>query len=144
MRDRGKKAVTQSELVGAWDSGPFDNDEAADFAAELDDADPNQRIVLIRDALQAALDDADEETLEEAFSRAVAAAAVIAASRVDTIGDSGYAPKFLATDEQFTVPEELIELAVLALDHLADSDTEEAEFFGEAGTLESLRSALTT
>jgi hypothetical protein len=130
--------------VGAWDAGPFDNDDAADFAAELDDADPNQRIILLRDALQDALDSEDDETLDEAFPRAVAAAAVLAATRVDTVGDSSYAPKFLAADEQFTVPDDLVELAVVTLDQLADTDCEYAELFAEAGTLESLRSALTT
>ena len=136
--------MTESGLVGAWDAGPFDNDDAADFATELDDADPNQRIVLLREALQAGLDDTDEESLDEAFPRAVAAAAVVAASRVDAIADSGYAPKFLAADEEFTVPDDLVELAVAALDRLADTDNEHAEFFGEAGTLDSLRTALTT
>ena len=37
-----------------------------------------------------------------------------------------------------------MELAVLALDRLADSGSEYAELFGEAGTLETLRAALTT
>ena len=50
---RTGEAVTESGSVGAWDSGPFDNDDAADFAGQLDEADPNQRIVLIREALQA-------------------------------------------------------------------------------------------
>jgi hypothetical protein len=130
--------------VGAWDSGPFDNDDAADFAAELDDADPNQRILLIRAAMQAALDAEDEDAEEEAFPRAVAAAAVVAATRVDTTVDSSYAPKFLSTDDVFDVPEGLVDLAVLALDRIAESDSEYAELFGEAGTIESLRNALTT
>jgi hypothetical protein len=135
--------VTESGFVGAWDSGPFDNDDAADFATELDDADPNQRILMLRDALQAAAD-TDDTIDEDVYLRALAAAAVAAASRVDAVGDSGYAPKFLATDETFAVPEDVIELALLALDRLAEGNDEYAEFYGEAGTLESLRSALTT
>ena len=136
--------MTQFESVGAWDAGPFDNDDAAEFATELDEADPNQRILLIRDALQAALDAEDDEALDEAFPRAVASAAVLAATRVDTVADSGYAPKFLATDDQLDAPDDLFELAMVTLDQLADSNSEYAELFGEAGTLESLRSALTT
>jgi len=135
--------VTESEFVGAWDAGPFDNDDAADFAAELDDADPNQRILLLRDALQAAAD-IDDVIDEDIYLRALAATAVVAASRVDTVGDSGYAPKFLASDDDFAVADDLIELAVLVIDRLAEGNDEYAEFFGEAGTLESLRSALTT
>src|SRR5687768_3899739 len=97
-RTRGSlgENVAQSETVGAWDSGPFDNDDAADFAAELDDADPNQRILLLRAALQAAVDSDGEDAEDETFPRAVAAAAVIAATRVDTGSDSAYAPKFLS------------------------------------------------
>jgi hypothetical protein len=136
--------MAQSETVGAWDSGPFDNDDAADFAAELDDADPNQRILLLREALQAAIDSDDEDAEDETFPRAVAAAAVIAATRVDTGSDSAYAPKFLSSDDPIDVPEDLVELAVLALDRLADSESEYAELFGEAGTIETLRAALTT
>lgn len=135
--------MTQSESVGAWDAGPFDNDDAADFAAELDDADPNQRILMLRDALQAAVD-TDDTIHEDVYLRALAAVAVAAASRVDTVGDSGYAPRFLATDDTFAVPADVIELAVSALDRLAEGNDEYAEFYGEAGTLESLRSALTT
>jgi hypothetical protein len=135
--------VTQSGFVGAWDSGPFDNDDAADFAAELDDAGPNERIELIRRALQAAVDATAVE--DDDLPRGVAAAAVLAAARVGTPIDSSYAPKFLADDDSsLDVPDDLVELAVSALDAVADSDTEYAELFGEAGTLETLRSALTT
>ncbi len=132
--------MTESGSVGAWDSGPFDNDDAADFAGQLDEADPDQRIAMIRDALQAGAVSDDEE----AFPRAVAAAAVLAATRVDIPVDSSYAPKFLADDDNgLKVPDDLVELAVQALDNLADSDSEYAELFGEAGTLETLRNALT-
>jgi hypothetical protein len=129
--------VTESGSVGAWDSGPFDNDEAADFAGQLDEADPNQRIVMIREALQGGADSDDEEAL----ARAVAAAAVLAATRADIPVDWSYAPKFDV--ERLEVPDDLVELAVLALDNVADSDSEYAELFGEAGTLETLRTALT-
>ena len=133
--------MTQSGFVGAWDSGPFDNDDAADFAGQLDDADPNQRITLLREALRAGIDNSDDE---EAFPRAVAAAAVLAAARADIPVDSSYAPKFLSDDDGgLEVTEDLLELAMLALDTLADSDSEYAELFGEAGTLDTLRSALT-
>jgi hypothetical protein len=132
--------------VGAWDAGPFDNDDAADFAQELDEADPNQRLIIIRRALEAVIDveDSDEDEVEQAQPRAVAAAAVLAANRLDAPPpDTAYAPKFLATGDPLEVPDDLIELAILALDRVAESDTEWAELFGEAGTLETLRDALT-
>jgi Domain of unknown function (DUF4259) len=34
--------------MGTWDTGPFDNDTAADFANALDDAEPEAREALIR------------------------------------------------------------------------------------------------
>jgi hypothetical protein len=141
--------VTESVFVGAWDAGPFDNDDAADFAARLDEADPNERIVLLREALQAAIDPeeaggADSDDEEAAQGRAVAAAAMVAASRLGGPPvDSEYAPKFLSTGDVPDLPEDLVELAVLALDRIAESDSEWAELFGEAGTLDSLRDALT-
>jgi hypothetical protein len=136
--------MEQSGLVGAWDGGPFDNDEAADFAQELDDADPSQRLVLLRTALQAVLDDsADLLDDEAAPPRAVAAAAVLAGTRVPTSDESGYGPKFLATDDPLPVTDDLVEAALLALDTIADSDTEWAELYAESGTLDALRDALT-
>ncbi len=128
--------------MGAWDAGPFDNDDAADFTAELEDADPNQRLILIRLALEAAVDAEDEEELEEGQPRAVAAAAVLAASRPDAPLDPAYAPKFLAANEPLEAPDDLVELAILTLDRVAGSGTEWAELFIEGGTLDSLREAL--
>lgn len=37
--------------MGTWDSGPFDNDTAADWCGDLDDADVAQRPALVREAL---------------------------------------------------------------------------------------------
>ena len=144
FRSRASAApVTQSHFVGAWDSGPFDNDDAADFASELDDADPNQRLILIREALEAAVDAEDDDELDQVQPRAVAAAAVLAADRADaTPIDRSYAPKFLGGDESLNPPDDVLELAVLALDRIGESGTEWAELFTEAGTLDLLRDAL--
>ncbi|MGW1761417.1 DUF4259 domain-containing protein [Streptomyces mirabilis] len=62
--------------MGTWDTGPFDNDTAADFANALDNAEPEACEALIRGVLIRTIDatgylvEADE---------AVAAAALIAA-----------------------------------------------------------------
>jgi hypothetical protein len=129
--------------VGAWDAGPFDNDEAAEFAQELDNADPNERIILIRDVLRAVLDTDDEEERDIAEPRAVAAAAVLVADQTDpAAADSAYAPKFLGTGEPLDIPDDVTELAVLALDRVAASGSEWSQLFGEAETLDVLRDAL--
>ncbi|MFC8373385.1 DUF4259 domain-containing protein [Streptomyces sp. NPDC057239] len=62
--------------MGTWDTGPFDNDTAADFANALDDAKPEEREALIRGVLTRTVDATGWLTEGE---EAVAAAALIAA-----------------------------------------------------------------
>jgi hypothetical protein len=62
--------------MGTWGTGPFDNDEAADFAGDLDDAPPGEREALVRGVLTRTV--GATGFLDEA-ERAVAAAALIAA-----------------------------------------------------------------
>ncbi|MGW0752601.1 DUF4259 domain-containing protein [Streptomyces sp. NPDC002587] len=62
--------------MGTWDTGPFDNDTAADFANALDDAEPEARKSLIRGVLIRTIDATGYLTEAE---EAVAAAALIAA-----------------------------------------------------------------
>ncbi|MGW1728343.1 DUF4259 domain-containing protein [Streptomyces sp. NPDC002306] len=62
--------------MGTWDTGPFGNDTAADFAGALDDAGPGEREALIRGVLARTVDAVGWLTEGE---EAVAAAALIAA-----------------------------------------------------------------
>ncbi|MFF8545027.1 DUF4259 domain-containing protein [Streptomyces werraensis] len=62
--------------MGTWDTGPFDNDTAADFANALDDAKPEEREALVRGVLTRTVDATGYLTEAE---EAVAAAALIAA-----------------------------------------------------------------
>ncbi len=62
--------------MGTWDTGPFDNDTAADFTNALDDAKPGEREALIRGVLTRTVDATGQLTEGE---EAVAAAALIAA-----------------------------------------------------------------
>ncbi|WP_406131357.1 DUF4259 domain-containing protein [Streptomyces sp. NBC_00989] len=62
--------------MGTWDTGPFDNDTAADFAIALDHANPDEREVLIRGVLVRTV--SATGYLSEA-EEAIAAAALIAA-----------------------------------------------------------------
>src|SRR5262245_13461015 len=74
---RGSPANLRMEIsMGTWDTGPFDNDTAADFANALDDAEPEAREALIRGVLVRTIDATGY--LAEA-DEAVAAAALIAA-----------------------------------------------------------------
>ncbi|MDF6044078.1 DUF4259 domain-containing protein [Streptomyces sp. JH14] len=115
--------------MGTWDIGHFDNDTAADFSGDLDDAPQNERAELIRDALTAVVGttaylDSDDGVV------AVAAAALVAAQcpggePVTTV----YGP-----DEQLPeLPVELRGLAVRALDRVAAEPSELVELWSESG-----------
>ena len=69
--------------MGAWGTGPFDNDDAADFATSLDHLQPERRVGAIRDALTDALEQTDY------LDRDVGGAAVAAAALVAAQGGNG-------------------------------------------------------
>src|SRR4051812_27921940 len=62
--------------MGAWGTGPFDNDDAGDWVFELEEA---TDLRLVRQALRTALDTDDYLELPEGHN-AIAAAAIVAAS----------------------------------------------------------------
>ncbi|MEV0523069.1 DUF4259 domain-containing protein [Streptomyces sp. NPDC050439] len=64
--------------MGTWDVGPFDNDTAADFCGDLDDAPAEDRLSLVRAALSDAAEE-DGELDASVAETAVAAAALVAA-----------------------------------------------------------------
>jgi hypothetical protein len=72
--------------VGAWGSGPFDNDDAADFVDELDGLDEGDRREALAAALTAAADEQDYLDGGVA-SIAVAAAALVAGGEQDDLGE---------------------------------------------------------
>jgi hypothetical protein len=132
-----------AETMGIWGSGPFENDDAADFADDLDDADPAGREVLIRDALQRAVD-ADDVLPADDAARAVAAAAVVAASRTPgmPMDDDEDGPEFLQTGDLPPLPDDLVELAREALDRVTADESEWGELWDEAETLDEAVAAL--
>jgi hypothetical protein len=73
---RIRTTLREEISMGTWDTGPFDNDTAADFADALDDAEPEAREALIRGVLVRTIDATGY--LAEA-DEAVAAAALVAA-----------------------------------------------------------------
>ncbi|MFE4957050.1 DUF4259 domain-containing protein [Streptomyces sp. NPDC056653] len=103
--------------MGTWDTGPFDNDTAADFANALDAAGPAERKALIRGVLTRTVDAAGYLTDGE---EAVAAAALIAAQCPggEPI-DTPYGP-------ESTMPVFLTDLRTLADDALARIISDEA------------------
>ena len=139
--------------VGTWDSGPFDNDTAADFSIDLEEADPDHRVDLLRQAL---VDTAEEENYldsDEAFV-AIASAAIVASQLPG--GEPvtvAYAPQFLLDDPVMDLPPDLAPLAVRALDHIMADESEwralwqeafEADRDGAFETIRRLREVLAT
>ncbi|WP_327241718.1 DUF4259 domain-containing protein [Streptomyces sp. NBC_01320] len=114
--------------MGTWGVGPFDNDTAADFAGDLDEAAVDDRESMIRSALRRAANPADQLEAPDA-ERAVAAAALVVAQHPDgeatcsNYGPSGPMPQF---------PADLQMLAVDALDQVVAEPSGLAELWGEA------------
>ncbi|GAA3425579.1 DUF4259 domain-containing protein [Streptosporangium sandarakinum] len=135
--------------MGAWDSGPFDNDSAADWCGELGDAGPEDRAGVVRQALLGAAESVDYLEVDEG-SAAVAAAAIVAA---ECCGGppvtSAYAPDFLREGGGIGLSDDLVPLALRALDRVLGQDSELWELWEEAddgrsflAEIEPLRAAL--
>jgi Domain of unknown function (DUF4259) len=135
--------------MGTWDKGPFDNDAAADFAQDLDDAAPGDRAELIREALAGAADNAEHLDSSDACV-AIAAAAIVASQQPGGPEvDSSYGPDFLIDGGSIELPEDFVELALRAIARVLDDDSEWRELWEEAdglpdaiGALEPIRAAL--
>ncbi|MGX1222792.1 DUF4259 domain-containing protein [Streptomyces ambofaciens] len=114
--------------MGTWDTHPFDNDTAADFANDLDDADMLERETLIRRALMRAADSKDYLEAPEA-EEAVAAAALVAAQ---CSGIELASPSYGPEEPIPTLPADLRSLAVKSLDRVLADESELAELWKES------------
>ncbi|MTD58839.1 DUF4259 domain-containing protein [Amycolatopsis pithecellobii] len=139
----------RESMMGAWGIRPFENDDAADWASELDDADAAKRAELVTSALEEVAGCVDY--LEApAGSAGIAAAAVVAQVRSGGRAfDSVYAPTFLSVEGAVELPPGIDELALRALDRVIAGDSawrdlwEEADQLAEAQTaIENLRATL--
>ncbi|MCE3029611.1 DUF4259 domain-containing protein [Streptomyces sp. CMSTAAHL-2] len=114
--------------MGTWDIGPFDNDTAADFAGDLDEAAAEERVPMIRRVLERAA--ACVEFLETPDAeRAVAAAALVVAQH-HAGGPSG--PGCGPSEPLPPFPADLRTLAVAALDQVLGGLCELAMVWDEA------------
>jgi hypothetical protein len=101
--------------VGTWGTGPFDNDAAADFAGDLDDAAPGDREALVRGILTRVV---RATGYPGEAPEAVAAAALIAAQ---CPGGEPVDPVYGPEQPLVAFPQALRGLAAEALDRvLAD------------------------
>ncbi|MFI1356969.1 DUF4259 domain-containing protein [Streptomyces sp. NPDC020898] len=108
--------------MGAWGYKPFDNDTAADFAGDLDDAPQSERIEMLRAALAAVADDVSSHVDGGGAEIAIAAAA-LTVQKVDggeefqseVCGPSGELPE---------IPKDLVFLALTAVSRLLLKDND--------------------
>lgn len=132
--------------MGTWDVGPFDNDTAADWCGDLDDAPPDARQCIVRDTLVRAAD-TTEYLDADVGEEAIAAAALVAAQ---CPGGEPAHPVY-GPDEPLPDLTGLRTLALQALDRVMTEPSELLELWdgpdGDPGpwqaTINRLRSALT-
>ncbi|GAA2501052.1 DUF4259 domain-containing protein [Winogradskya humida] len=120
--------------MGTWDVGPFDNDAAADWCGGLNDAAPERRPALIRDALVRVAEH-DDEYLDSSYAeKAIVAAAVVASLLPGgTAINTPYAPDFLLESGTVKVADDVPAIAVRALDRVVEENSEWRELWEEAG-----------
>jgi hypothetical protein len=119
-------------IVGTWASGPFDNDTAADWCGDLDDARPGDRPAMVRAALSGVVEE-DGYLDSDLACEAIAAAAIVAAQLPGGQPITfSYAPEFLRDGGSLPLPDEVAALAVRALDRIMADESEWRELWQDA------------
>ncbi|MFC4554900.1 DUF4259 domain-containing protein [Georgenia faecalis] len=126
--------------MGTWGTGPFDNDNAADWAGDVADADAAARPAMIRDAL-AAVAHAEGYVNSEEAEIALAAGALVAAAQSNGPQLGSYGPSATAL-EGVVLDDGVRALAVLAVTRVLGASSEWRELWEEAGELGAAREAL--
>jgi len=128
---RGRFVVWDYHHIrGTWDEGPFDNDTAADWVFEFEEADQQAGLDHIQAALVLAAGVGGNDYLKaDAGMEAVAAAEVVAAIRGLAVERSAYNEEALDWVARTTpvADQPLVNLAVTALDRVAASKSEPAK-----------------
>ena len=122
--------------MGAWGTGPFENDDALDLVGEINDAEPDAVAELLSDILS--VPDADDDLDELDGTEAYAAAALLAA-KLDRLEVSS--PDILAAVSK--IPTDavgaLLPDARAMLTRILGENSEFAELWIESGRLEKIR-----
>ncbi|MEU1710108.1 DUF4259 domain-containing protein [Streptomyces sp. NPDC005706] len=113
--------------MGTWDVGPFDNDTAADFCDDLDEAAAGEREGIVRGILTRLIDTAGDLEAPES-EQAVAAAALVAAQC------SGGEPADPVYGPEEPLPDltGLRDLALQALDRVMTDPSELMDLWAES------------
>ena len=114
--------------MGTWDIGPFDNDTAADFCGDLDEAAAGEREGIVRGILTRVIDTAGYLEAPES-EQAVASAALVAAQYPGgEPADPVYVP-----EEPLPDLTGLPDLALQALDRVMTDPSELMDLWAESG-----------
>lgn len=129
----GSAADDTVPVMGAWDATVFGNDEAADWAGDLVDADDEQRV---RDALERAVAPDSVEYLESFEGAAtLAAAEVVAAAAGRPTAANAYNENALAWAAGRSGLVELAPLAARAVERVLAENSELRELWAETDDL---------
>lgn len=112
--------------MGAWGTGPFENDSALDWLAEVEDVEPDQALL---DAFEA-VEGIDYVEVDEGAIAVAAATILRAAMRREPIDRPEEAARMSVAIEPTS---ELRRLAVVALDAVLGDRSELAELWAETG-----------
>lgn len=125
--------------MGAWGVDVYDNDDAADWAAELED----QGAAAIAAALGAALGDGYLD--RDIGARAIAAADVLGRLRTgDVVITNTYGPAEWILTSTASPSADLLRLAERAVDRAVGADSELAELWRETDDFAAWRSSVNT
>jgi len=117
--------------MGTWDVGSFDNDDAADWAYELEDCGD---LSVIENAIAGVLDPGDDYVEAPVAAEAIAAIEVLARLQGNWGERSAYTETVDAwvERERLPVPAALAKQAVQALDRIVGEQSELRELWAES------------
>lgn len=119
--------------MGAWGTGPFDNDDAGDFLADLEEADTDERVNLIRQTLTNVADHEDYLEISDGQSAIAAATVLVAQLSPAALPASVEVPAFLSESAGIEVASDLAALAVRALNRAMGQQSEWRSEWEDAG-----------
>ncbi|MEU9505297.1 DUF4259 domain-containing protein [Micromonospora sp. NPDC048170] len=114
--------------LGFWDVGPFDNDDAADFAGDLDVVTADARVEMVGRVLDRVVTTSDDVDMWH-IPKAIAAAALIAAQ---CPGGDATCPIYGPSTPMPRFPNSLKDLAIDALDNVLASSSWRAVEWNDA------------
>lgn len=120
--------------MSSWGCGPFDNDTAADFAADLDEAPEPARIGMLHAALTA-VDTAGDYVDGARAEMALAAVALVA--RDLNGGEEFQSPHYGPVSRLPPIPKDLISLAIDIVDCLVNGENDVKRYWSESSEADS-------